>query len=149
MRRFKLEKSKIDEDWWVITDTDNLVVIKFKEHMFDETKKVSVIDEDKLKRSGDMADVLSGIVSDIEDYMLTHYLSLAIPTPAYEFREDDDGYIYLLHNNSPKFKVLIQEACDLSDLSKAFKGAGDFVDGYVKKVKEQAKERERERKKDK
>lgn len=38
MGRFKLEKSKIDEDWWVITDTDNLVVIKFKEHMFDETK---------------------------------------------------------------------------------------------------------------
>lgn len=143
MGRFKLEKSKIDEDWWVITDTDNLVVIKFKEHMFNKTQKISIIDEDKLRRSGDIADVLSGIVSDIEDYMLTHYLSLAIPTPAYEFREDDDGYIYLLHNNSPKFKVLIQEACDLSDLSKAFKGAGDFVDGYVKKVKERAKEREK------
>ena len=45
--------------------------------------------------------------------------------------------------------VELKESCDLSDLSKALKGAGDFVDGYIKKVKEQAKEKERERKKDK
>ena len=143
MGRFKLEKSKIDDDWWVITDTDNLVVIKFKEHMFNETQKISIIDEDKLRRSGDIADVLSGIVSDIEDYMLAHYLSIALPVPDFEFREDDEGNIFLLHNNSPKFKVLLQESCDLSDLSKALKGAGDFVDGYIKKVKERAKEREK------
>lgn len=103
----------------------------------------SKIDEDKLKRSGDTADVLSGIVSDIEDYMLAHYLSIALPVPDFEFREDDEGNIFLLHNNSPKFKVLLQESCDLSDLSKALKGAGDFVDGYIKKVKERAKERKK------
>ena len=145
MSRFKLEKSKTDEGWWVITDTENLVVIKFKEHMFNETQKVSIIDEDKLKRSGNMANTLSRIMSEMGDYMFTHYYSIALPTPSFEFREDDEGDIFLLHNYFPKFKVKIEEACDLSDLSKAFKCAGDFVDGYIKMIKGKEKRRKEEK----
>lgn len=90
-----------------------------------------------------MEEILSGIVSEMEDYMLTHYLSIALPTPDFEFREDDEGNIFLLHNDFPKYKVMLQESCDLSDLSKAFKEAGNFVDGYIQEIKERAKEREK------
>lgn len=37
--RFKLEKSKEQPGWWVLTDTENLVVIKFEEHKYNETQK--------------------------------------------------------------------------------------------------------------
>ena len=31
--------------WWVVTDTDNLVVIRFKEHEFNETQEVTLLEE--------------------------------------------------------------------------------------------------------
>ena len=38
--RFKLEPSKKKPGWWVVTDTENLVVITFEEHRFHETQHI-------------------------------------------------------------------------------------------------------------
>ena len=38
--RFKIEPSKKKEGWWVVTDTDNLIVISFEEHRFHETQHI-------------------------------------------------------------------------------------------------------------
>ena len=39
MCKYKLERSQQKEDWWVCTDTENLVVCTFQEGKFDETQK--------------------------------------------------------------------------------------------------------------
>lgn len=39
MRRFILEKSQDLPGWWVLTDAENLVVLKFKEHEFNESQQ--------------------------------------------------------------------------------------------------------------
>lgn len=31
--------------WWVFTDTENKIVIRFKEHRFNETQEVTMLDE--------------------------------------------------------------------------------------------------------
>ena len=42
---YKLEHSQTKNDGWVLTDTENLIVIEFIEHKFRESHKVTFIDE--------------------------------------------------------------------------------------------------------
>lgn len=128
MRRFILEKSQDLPGWWVLTDAENLVVLKFKEHEFNESQQVTFIDEDKsvIEKLG--AQGIAQILREMGDYMFTHWYSIALPTPVFEFRQDDENdRMILIRNKFPKFTLEIQDDCDLKQLSDALKAAGEFV----------------------
>lgn len=38
--KYIIQESK-EPGWWVVTDTENLVVLKFQEHHFNETEMVN------------------------------------------------------------------------------------------------------------
>lgn len=127
-KRFKLEKSHELPDWWVLTDTENLIVCKFKEHEYNETQRVSVIEDSKFANNPNCANELAHIMSEMGDYMFSHWYSIALPTPVFEFRQDDDNdRMLLIRNKFPKFTIEIQDECDLKQLSDALKSAGEFV----------------------
>lgn len=44
--RYLLQKSKEDPLWWVLTDTETEIVCRFKEGEFNETQKVTLLNED-------------------------------------------------------------------------------------------------------
>jgi len=128
MKRFRLEKSQDLPGWWVLTDTENLVVLKFKEHEFNESQQVTFIDEDKsvIEKLG--AQGIAEVLREMGDYMFTHWYSIALPTPVFEFRQDDENdRMLLIRNKFPKFTLEIQDDCDLKQLSDALKAAGEFV----------------------
>lgn len=128
MRRFILEKSQDLPGWWVLTDAENLVVLKFKEHEFNESQQVTFIDDDKsvIEKLG--AQGVAQILREMGDYMFTHWYSIALPTPVFEFRQDDENdRMLLIRNKFPKFTLEIQDDCDLKQLSDALKVAGEFV----------------------
>lgn len=128
MRRFILEKSQDLPEWWVLTDTENLVVLKFKEHEYNESQQVTFLDEDKsvIERLG--AQGIAQVLREMGDYMFTHWYSIALPTPVFEFRQDDEkDRMLLIRNKFPKFTLEIQDDCDLKQLSDALKAAGEFV----------------------
>ena len=128
MRRFILEKSQDLPGWWVLTDTENLVVLKFKEHEYNESQQVTFLDEDKsvIERLG--AQGIAQVLREMGDYMFTHWYSIALPTPVFEFRHDDEkDRMLLIRNKFPKFTLEIQDDCDLKQLSDALKAAGEFV----------------------
>ena len=128
MRRFILEKSQDLPGWWALTDAENLVVLKFKEHEFNESQQVTFIDEDKsvIEKLG--AQGIAQILREMGDYMFTHWYSIALPTPVFEFRQDDENdRMLLIRNKFPKFTLEIQDDCDLKQLSDALKTAGEFV----------------------
>jgi len=128
MRRFILEKSQDLPGWWVLTDAENLVVLKFKEHEFNESQQVTFIDEDKsvIEKLG--AQGIAEVLREMGDYMFTHWYSIALPTPVFEFRQDDENdRMLLIRNKFPKFTLEIQDDCDLKQLSDALKAAGEFV----------------------
>lgn len=128
MRRFILEKSQDLPGWWVLTDTENLVVLKFKEHEFNESQQVTFIDEDKsfIEKLGEQG--IAEVLREMGDYMFTHWYSIAMPTPVFEFRQDDENNrMLLIRNKFPKFTLEIQDDCDLKQLSDALKAAGEFV----------------------
>lgn len=128
MRRFILEKSQDLPGWWVLTDTENLVVLKFKEHEYNESQQVTFLDEDKsvIEKLG--AQGIAQVLREMGDYMFTHWYSIALPTPVFEFRQDDEkDRMLLIRNKFPKFTLEIQDYCDLKQLSDALKAAGEFV----------------------
>ena len=128
MRRFILEKSQDLPGWWVLTDAENLVVLKFKEHEFNESQQVTFLDEDKsvIERLG--AQGIAEVLREMGDYMFTHWYSIALPTTVFEFRQDDENdRMLLIRNKFPKFTLEIQDDCDLKQLSDALKTAGEFV----------------------
>lgn len=128
MKRFRLEKSQDLPGWWVLTDTENLVVLKFKEHEYNESQQITFLNEDKsvIEKLG--AQGIAQILREMGNYMFTHWYSIALPTPVFEFRKDDENdRMLLIRNKFPKFTLEIQDDCDLKQLSDALKAAGEFV----------------------
>lgn len=131
MNRFKLEKSQDLPHWWVLTDTENLIVCKFEEHKFNETQRVSVLEDGKFTSDTNCANKLAHIMAEMGDYMFSHWYSIAFPTPVFEFKQDDENDRFLLiRNKFPKFTIEIQDDCDLKQLSDALKTAGEFISKY-------------------
>lgn len=128
MKRFILEKSQDLPGWWVLTDTKNLVVLKFKEHEYNESQQVTFIDDDKsvIEKLGTQG--IEQVLREMGDYMFTHWYSIALPTPVFEFRQNDENdRMLLIRNKFPNFTLEIQDDCDLKQLSDALKAAGEFV----------------------
>lgn len=44
MNQYLLQQS-IDKGWWVATDKTNGIVIKFQEHKFNDTQKVTMLED--------------------------------------------------------------------------------------------------------
>lgn len=131
MDRFKLEKSRDLPGWWVLTDTENLVVIKFKEHEFNETQKITHLDNDQEVIRSLGAQGIARVLREMGDYMFSHWYSIALPTPVFEFRQDDkNDRTLLIRNKFPKLSIEIKDDCDLKQLSDALKAAGEFVTKY-------------------
>ena len=129
--RFNLEKSREQEGWYVLTDTENLVVIKFKKHEFNETQKITHLENDQevIRKLGPQG--IARVLREMGDYMFTHWYSIAMPTPVFEFRQDDENdRTLLIRNKFPKLSIDIKDDCDLKQLSDALKAAGEFVFKY-------------------
>lgn len=131
MNRFKLEKSQDLPNWWVLTDTENLIVCKFEEHKFNETQRVSVLEDSKFTSDSNCANKLAHIMAEMGDYMFSHWYSIALPTPVFEFRQDDENdRLLLIRNKFPKFTMEIQDDCDLKQLSDALRSGHEFAKKY-------------------
>ena len=131
MKRFKLERSQDQPGWWVLTDTESLVVVKFKEHEFNDNQKVTFIDDDQsvIEKLG--AQGIARVLREMGDYMFSHWYSIALPTPVFEFRQNEEkDRMLLIRNNFPKLIIEINDTCDLKQLSDALKAAGEFVTKY-------------------
>ena len=79
MKRFKLERSQDLPGWWVLTDTENMVAIRFKENDFNNSQKVTILGEkqevlDKLGVNG-----LARVLREMADYLSINHYNTAMP----------------------------------------------------------------------
>ena len=126
MRRFRLEKSKEQVGWYVLTDTENMIVYRFQEHRFNETQRVTFLDETIHNRRE--AHEIARMLREAGDYLFSHWYSIAMPTPVFEFRQDDeDDRLLILRNKFPRLEIEIKDKCDMKQLSDALKKAGELL----------------------
>ena len=68
--------------------------------------------------------------------MFSHWYSIALPTPVFEFRKDEENDKFLIiRNKFPKFKIEIQSSCTLQQLQDALKACTEFVSKYNQSIK--------------
>lgn len=126
MRRFRLEKSKEQVGWYVLTDTENMIVYRFQEHRFNETQRVTFLDETIHNRRE--AHEIARMLREAGDYLFSHWYSIAMPTPVFEFRQDDENdRLLILRNKFPRLEIEIKDKCDMKQLSDALKKAGELL----------------------
>lgn len=71
--RYKLEPSRFNPDWWVCTDTENLLVCTFREGKFNETQKFTDIEGTDVYQS--MADVMAyvRVMREMSDWLAVNH----------------------------------------------------------------------------
>lgn len=126
MSRFRLNKSTEQDGWYVLTDTENMIVYRFQEHKFNETQRVTFLDDTIHNRKE--AHEIARMLREAGDYLFSHWYGIAMSTPAFEFRQDDENdRLLILRNKFPRLTIEINDDCDWKQLSDALKKAGEFV----------------------
>lgn len=76
--RFRLEKSQMKEGWWVLTDTENLVVITFEEGKFNEAQRITQLEGGDNYTS--MNDVMAQvrIIREMSDWLAVNHYKIAM-----------------------------------------------------------------------
>lgn len=126
-QRYKLEKSKDEEGWWVLTDLKHLIVIKFREHEFNETQRVTAIDEQLLFREAEAQniapqDFVARVMQEMGKFVYDCHYSIALPTPIHEIRHAEDySYTMIIRHKYPRFAITVDDNCTIRELCTALK----------------------------
>lgn len=124
--RYDLRPSESLPNWWVLTDKENNVVLRFEAHRFNETQKVSLLDDSKITAT--TVQSLATILREMGDWMFEHHYGLIFPTPVYELQtSEDDGKLYLLRNKPPRFRMEIQDTADANSYAAALRKAAEYL----------------------
>lgn len=128
-KRFILEESKERDGWCVLTDTENLIVVRFEIHRFNETQQVSVLnEEDFMSLPGSPAVRIATVLREMGEWMHRHYYSVAMPTPTYEWREtEEEDSTLLLRNKRPRFMLRMIDDATPQQTADALRKAAEFV----------------------
>lgn len=63
--------------WWVLTDTENGIVLKFEQHKFNETQEVTILEDKEI--SPDIAQKLASILKDFGQWMWENAYYIGMP----------------------------------------------------------------------
>lgn len=123
MKKFIIQKSSTQPDGWVLTDTENKVVITFEDGLFNESQKVTLL-EDSLVTTEE----LTHIVSEMRNWVARHHGSKCFrKTYGYEVSEDDTKR-YLYRRKSPRWRMEIEEKrVTAESLATSLRKAAEFL----------------------
>ena len=126
MNKYKLTKSSERPGWWVLADTVNNIVIQFEEHLYNETQKISVLDD--LNVTENTAADMARVMREMGDYMVRHHIGIAMNVAYGLEYSEDDTELYLCRYKSPRWRMLIQEdEVDGMKLAVSLKKAAEFL----------------------
>lgn len=120
-RRFVIEKSKDLPNWWVLTDTENLIVCKFENGKFNETQTFSFIEEDKID-----VNQVAHIMTEIGDWVVRYHSSKAFQQ-AFVYEYDSEERLCLVHTKRPTWRITIDEYMAKEQFAKSLRKAAEFV----------------------
>lgn len=119
---FLLVPSQEKENWWVLTDKENGVVVRWEDGKYNETQITTDIydnpPEDYVR--------LAGVMKDIGDWLVRYHSSKCFPQPfGYEF--DENECLYLYRRKNPKWRLEIKDNTDPKQLADSLRKAAEFI----------------------
>lgn len=75
--RFKLEESKERKGWWVLTDTINLVVVRFQEGKFNDTQEVTLLNGNDVASMEDAMKQIR-VLREMTDWLSENHYKIAM-----------------------------------------------------------------------
>lgn len=124
--RYILQPSQDLPNWWVLTDVIEGVVIRFEEHRFDETQRVTLLDESHLQHNPDCANKVAHILREMTDYLIRDHYFIAMPMPAFSLVEED-GKQFIVRNKPPRFRMEILDETNNYRLATALKKCAEWL----------------------
>lgn len=127
-KRFIIQESQDLPGWWVLTDIENEIVVKFKDKDFNGTQKVTPLNDDSviLAKAGG-AQGFARVMREIGDYMARHHGDIAFKQPyGWKYSEDDEELIFY-RNKSPKWELRILSDTDKETLATSLRKAAEYL----------------------
>ena len=126
MERFRLEKSQDQQGLWVLTDTENLIVIKFEDGKFNDTQKTSFINDDAVDKLG--AQGLARVMREMGEYMVKYHGDVAFSQPyGFKYSEDEEE-LYLYRRKFPAWELrVINDNISNRELANSLKKAAEWL----------------------
>ena len=123
MNKYVMQKSSTRPDGWVLTDTENKIVITFEDGLFNESQKVTLLED-----SSATAEELAHIVGEMGGWVTRHHGSKCFrKTYGYEISEDDSK-TYLYRRNYPRWRLELQEENVAAEkLASSLRKAAEFL----------------------
>lgn len=114
--------------WWVLTDIENEVVVKFKDKDFNGTQKVTPLNDDSitLERVGGVHG-LARVMREIGNYMARYHGDIAFKQPyGWKYSEDSEELI-LYRNKSPKWELRLLSETNKEALATSLRKAAEYL----------------------
>ena len=127
-KRVIIQESQDLPGWWVLTDIENEIVVKFKDKDFNGTQKVTLLNDDNvtLAKVGG-AHGLARVMGEIGDYVARHHGDIAFKQPyGWKYSEDDEKLIFY-RNKSPKWELRILSDTDKETLATSLRKAAECL----------------------
>ena len=128
MNKYILEKSKDLPGWWVLTDIENEIVVRFKDKDFNGTQKVTPLNDDSatLAKVGG-AEGLARVMREMGDWVAAHHGSKCFSCPYGYERSEDDMHLFLYRNKPPRWRLEIPFDFDEMKLANSLTKAGVWM----------------------
>lgn len=111
MSKYIIQKSSTQPNGWVLSDTENLIVIRFEDGKFNETQNVVILDDSKLQAlpRGVMATEAAKIMQTMGDWAARHHGSKLFDHPhGFEYSEDNEHF-YFYRRKYPRLRIEFED----------------------------------------
>lgn len=107
---------------WVLTDTTNKIVVTFENGKFNETQKVTLLDDTHLT-----ANELAKVMRELAEWAVRHHGSKCFNQPYGIEYSEDDTKMYLYRRKSPKWRLEIQDNVGKKNLADSLRKAAEWL----------------------
>ena len=130
MQQYQITKSNTQLNGWVLTDTTNLVVLRFEDGKYNDTNKITILDDSELMKlePAEIANKAAKIIQAMGDYVVRYHSSKAFDMPhGFEYDEDSEK-LFLYRRTYPRLRVeILEDGVQGKELKDALKKMASFV----------------------
>lgn len=122
MSRYILQKSSTHPNRWVLTDKCNGIVVTFEDGNYNETQKVTMLDDTRLT-----ANELATVMQELGEWAVRHHGSKCFSQPYGIEYSEDDAKMYLYRRKSPKWRLEMQDNVGKKNLADSLRKAAEWL----------------------